>query len=97
MRVRITQALSGTVDGIRLCDFISGEVYEVSTSLGSYLLCERWAEPIPDEGPARVVQVGETRSIWTSRDHVAVKAQAAERARRAPAIASPPIESTPHR
>ena len=55
MRVRITRALSGSIDGIHLHRFIPGCIYDVGTSLGSYLLSERWAEPVADESPALVV------------------------------------------
>jgi hypothetical protein len=55
MRVRITRALSGSIDGIQLDRFIPGFVYDVGTSIGSYLLSEQWAEPVHDESPALVV------------------------------------------
>ena len=55
MRVRITRPLSGSIDGIQLDRFIPGFVYDVGTSIGSYLLSERWAEPVNDESPALVV------------------------------------------
>ena len=55
MRVRITRPLSGSIDGIQLDRFIPGFVYDVGTAIGSYLLSERWAEPVMDESPALVV------------------------------------------
>src|ERR1044071_10242815 len=55
MRVRITRPLSGSIDGIQLDRFIAGFVYDVGTGLGSYLLSERWAEPVLDDTPALVV------------------------------------------
>lgn len=55
MRVRITRVLSGSIDGIQLDRFIPGVVYDVGTSIGSYLLSERWAEPVYDDSPALVV------------------------------------------
>lgn len=55
MRVRITRSLSGSIDGIQLDRFIPGFVYDVGTSIGSYLLSEGWAEPVVDESPALVV------------------------------------------
>jgi hypothetical protein len=55
MRVRITRPLSGSIDGIQLDRFIPGFVYDVGTAIGSYLLSERWAEPVLDESPALVV------------------------------------------
>lgn len=55
MRVRITRVLSGSIDGIQLERFAPGFVYDVGTSIGSYLMSERWAEPVADESPALVV------------------------------------------
>src|SRR2546426_7955276 len=55
MRVRITRPLSGSIDGIQLDRFIPGFVYDVGTAIGSYLLSERWAEPVLDESPELVV------------------------------------------
>jgi len=55
MRVRITRALSGSIDGIQSDRFIPGFVYDVGTAIGSYLLSERWAEPVQDDSPALVV------------------------------------------
>ena len=55
MRVRITRSLSGSIDGIQLDRFIPGFVYDVGTSIGSYLLSEGWAVPVVDESPALVV------------------------------------------
>ena len=46
MRVRITRSLSGSIDGIQLDRFIPGFVYDVGTSIGSYLLSEGWAVPV---------------------------------------------------
>ena len=55
MRVRITRVVSGSIDGIQLDRFIPGVIYDVGTSIGSYLLSERWAEPVYDESPTLVV------------------------------------------
>ena len=48
MRLRITRALSGSIDGIHLSHFVVGEVYEVGTSVGSFLLSIGAAEPAMD-------------------------------------------------
>ena len=48
VRLKITCELRGSIDGIQLTRFVEGEVYEVSTSLGSYLLAEGVAEPVGD-------------------------------------------------
>jgi hypothetical protein len=55
MRVRITQALSGSIDGIQLSRFTVGLTYDVGTSLGSYLLAQRFAIPVEDVTPALVL------------------------------------------
>jgi len=51
VRVRIIRRLTGNVDGIDLRPFEPGVVYELSTALGSYLLCVGVAEPA-DDSPA---------------------------------------------
>jgi hypothetical protein len=48
VRLRITRALSGSIDGIHLSHFVVGEVYDVGTSLGSFLLSVGAATPEPD-------------------------------------------------
>ena len=67
MRVRIIRRLTGSVDGIDLKPFQPGAVYEVSTALGSYLLCVRVAEPAPDDSPTVGVPIGKVRSVA---DHI---------------------------
>ena len=54
MRVRITQALSGSIDGIQLSRFVTGLTYEVGTTLGNYLLAEGLAVPVDESTPALV-------------------------------------------
>ncbi|MBI3263869.1 MAG: hypothetical protein HYZ58_12065 [Acidobacteria bacterium] len=49
MKVRITQQLSGSIDGIQLDHFYPGHVYDIGATLGSVMLAEGWAEPVPDE------------------------------------------------
>jgi hypothetical protein len=49
MRVRITKTLDGSIDGIQLARLSKGQVYDVNTSLGCYLLSEGMAEPAPNE------------------------------------------------
>jgi hypothetical protein len=55
MRVRITQALSGSIDGIQLSRFVTGFTYEVGTTLGNYLLAEGLAVPVDERTPALVL------------------------------------------
>jgi len=66
VRIRITRPLSGSIDRIQLGRFDPGQIYEVSTSLGSYLLCERMAEPIADECPALVLPLDDVRAAWAA-------------------------------
>jgi hypothetical protein len=54
VRLRITRQLSGSIDGIHLDDFVVGFVYDVGTSVGSYLLAEGAGEPVA-EGAAEPV------------------------------------------
>jgi len=51
MRVRITKALAGSIDGIQLSRLSKGHVYDVNTSLACYLLSEGMAEPAADDEP----------------------------------------------
>jgi hypothetical protein len=52
MRVRITKALTGSIDGIQLSRLSKGQVYDINTSLACYLLSEEVAEPALDNEPA---------------------------------------------
>ncbi len=49
MKVRITQNLSGSIDGIQLDHFKLGHVYDLGPSLGSVLVAEGWAEPVMED------------------------------------------------
>ena len=55
MRLRITRLISGSIDGIQLDRFIVGELYQIGTAVGSYLLAIGAAEPASDEGPTLIV------------------------------------------
>ena len=55
MRVRITQALSGSIDGIQLSRFVTGLTYDVGTTIGNYLLAEGLAVPVDESTPALVL------------------------------------------
>jgi hypothetical protein len=65
MRLRITRSVSGSIDGIQLSHFEIGQVYEVGTAVGSYLLAVAAAEPVSEEGPALIVP-----SVrWEAKEH----------------------------
>jgi hypothetical protein len=61
VRLRITRQPSGSVDGIRLDDFIVGFVYDIGTTMGSYLLAEGLAEPADDDVTGLVPPLSEIR------------------------------------
>jgi hypothetical protein len=45
MRLKITRALAGSIDGIQLSHFVVGCVYEVGASVATFLLSVGAAEP----------------------------------------------------
>jgi hypothetical protein len=51
MRVRITKSLDGSIDGIQLDRFVTGQIYEVGTSIANYLMAEGWAVPVDGKPP----------------------------------------------
>jgi hypothetical protein len=57
MRLRITQALSGSIDGIQLSRFVTGLTYDVGTTLANYLLAEGLAVPVDESTPAIVLPI----------------------------------------
>jgi CheY-like chemotaxis protein len=73
VRIRITQAPHGVVDGIDLTRFVRGLTYDVGTALGNLLLAEGWAEPI-DGGattqtePALVLPLSQQRVLVVEDD-----------------------------
>jgi hypothetical protein len=52
VRLKITQQLAGSIDGLHLDRFAVGGVYDIGTSLANYLLAMGAAEPAPGERPA---------------------------------------------
>ena len=63
MRVRITQPLSGSIDGIQLSRFITGLTYDVGTTVGSYLLSTGSAIPVDSDTPALVFSIQDVAGI----------------------------------
>jgi hypothetical protein len=59
MRVRVTQRLTGSIDGIQLGQFEPGYVYDVGTAIGSYLLAMQAVEPVADDSPALVLPLNQ--------------------------------------
>jgi two-component system, chemotaxis family, chemotaxis protein CheY len=60
LRVRITQQLRGSVDGVDLARFLEGLAYDVGTTLGNYLLAQQWAEPASQAEPAAIIPLHTT-------------------------------------
>jgi hypothetical protein len=55
VRLRITRSTNGSIDGIQLDHFEPGQLYDVGTAVGSYLLAIGAAEPVVEEGPTLIV------------------------------------------
>ncbi len=55
MRLKIIKPMQGEIDGIALDHFQVGAVYDVGTTLGSYLLALGAAIPIIDERPVPLI------------------------------------------
>lgn len=64
MKVRITQNLAGSIDGIQLDHFKIGHVYDLGPSLGSVLVAEGWAEVVMQDEPAAPAHVDEIAEEW---------------------------------
>ena len=45
MRLRITRAIAGSIDGIQLSHFVVGGVYDVAPSVATFLVSVGAAEP----------------------------------------------------
>jgi hypothetical protein len=61
MRVRITRSRTGEVDGIDLKTFEKGFTYDVSPSLGTYLVTTASAELVAPDEPAAEEPLSEIR------------------------------------
>ena len=48
MRVKITRALSGSIGGVQLGQFVVGNVYDVGGAVATFLLSVRAAVPAGD-------------------------------------------------
>ena len=59
MRVRIVSEHPGEVDGVPLSAFQVGLTYEVSTSIGTYLIAMRCAELVVESSEAAVTAIAE--------------------------------------
>ena len=82
MRVRITQRLSGSIDGIQLTRFVTGLTYDVGTTLGNYLLAEGRAVPVDESTPALVLPIQDDSELQAKNPLPAVAQDRPRRARR---------------
>lgn len=65
MRIRITRARHGSIDGVNLRVFHEGHTYEVEPSIASYLIVTGSAEAAYEGEPALVVR-GRGREVCLS-------------------------------
>ena len=61
MRVRMTRVREGEIDGIDLHTFQKGVAYDVSPSIGTYLLTTASAELVEESEPATASSLSEVR------------------------------------
>jgi hypothetical protein len=60
IRIKVVQTpLITELDGMDLRRFVPGQIYEVGSRLGAFLLAERWAEPAPEGAAAALVPYSE--------------------------------------
>lgn len=64
MRIRMTRAVRGDVDGILLTNFQVGLTYDVSPSLATYLIMTGSAEPIIDDTSAVMIPINKRRMAF---------------------------------
>ena len=81
MRIRITRQPHGQIDGVPLDRFETGETYDVSVSIATYLMVCGCAQAIADTAPARIVPLDLTMELRNGVKRVSEKA--ADRARKA--------------
>ena len=55
MRIRITMAMKGKIDGIDLARFQVGQLDDMGPSLAHYLMASGYAMPVVNEKPALVI------------------------------------------
>lgn len=63
MRVRISRAMTGEVDGIALSPFKVGHTYDMAASLATYLMVSGWATAVAETGPAMVIPLDDLDSL----------------------------------
>jgi hypothetical protein len=84
MRVRITEPLSGSIDGIQLSRFVTGVTYDVGTMLGNYLLAMQVAVPAESDTSTVVLPLHDVTEVLFPGRPIAEAADRAPRRRRLP-------------
>jgi hypothetical protein len=79
--LKITRELSGSIDGVQLSRFQTGQVYDVGTSVGTYLLAIGSAEPVIETAD---VEVGPAEVPAAARKHSNASPPSAVAADRSP-------------
>jgi hypothetical protein len=51
VRIRIRRSIAGIIDGVSLSHFVPGRLYDVSDSLGGYLVSSSDADELPASTP----------------------------------------------
>jgi hypothetical protein len=79
MRVRVTQHLSGSIDGIQLSRFVIGLTYDVGTAVGNYLLAMNAAVPVESDSPALVLPIQDIAEIISQKSPLSAAADRSTR------------------
>jgi hypothetical protein len=82
VRLRIIKRTRGEIDGIPLDRFEVGAIYDVGTTMGSYLLALGAAVPVADGRPALVIPLDIPARRVKVKDNGRVRGQAARKAAR---------------
>jgi len=84
MRVRITEPLSGSIDGIQLSRFVTGVTYDVGTTVGNYLLAMEVAVPAESDTSTVGLPFHDDTDVLFPGHAIAEAADRAPRRRRLP-------------
>ncbi len=63
VRVKIVQSCEGSTDGIRLTQYVSGQVVELPDHLARSFVVLGWAEPVKPEPAHAVIAPAETKVV----------------------------------
>jgi hypothetical protein len=57
MRIEVTRTMKASPNGIKVLDYVAGQVYEMPESLGKVFVRERWGVEAPEERAEEVEDV----------------------------------------